>query len=326
MLSSSSRRTIAAIVALVVVDLVLVVLAFGTVRSPAGPSQGAGEPATATQGPSASRSSGTASTSGGSPTRSATPSASGSGASAEPVPTTVRLVALSGDVAWRSSQGSCDAGGGALSLSRDGGRTWSTGAPPARVVLRLLPRSDQSASVVGAGDDCAATLLITSSAGSSWSVAGSTADTWYRDPKDATRVHPPGSTVVQPCEGQARVVDLAPLSTATAQALCSDGGVRTTADRGASWQRTAVAPGALALDSRRETAGLVAYVLRVDASCSGLQVARAGETTVAVGCLSGASAPGNGALALSVNGDNGWVEVGDQTWRSSDALSTWNRL
>lgn len=317
--SRSSRRTLAAILTLVVLDLVLVALAFGSARPRARPDPEVSAPRV-TAGPARSPSSAVTST--GPSTGAATPGSTEPPASG-PVPTTTLLVALGGDVAWRGAQGACDGGAASVSVTTDGGRTWSSPSSPARVVLRLVPTSEQSATVVGAGADCAPTLLATSSAGSAWAALGGVDELWYRDVQDLRQVHAPGSAVVQPCEGSALVIDLAPLSTAVAQVLCADGSVRTTADRGASWPQTVVAAGALALDTRREAAGVTAYLLRVDASCPGVQVARARTATEGLGCLTGASVPVRGALALSVNGDNGWVQVGDQSWRSSDGLRTW---
>lgn len=320
---SSSRRTVAAIIALVVLDLVLVALAFGTTRSRPSADQGTGVPdvRTATQTPSRTSTSSGPST----PTQGSSTTTSPSGPSApDIVPTTLRLVALGGDVAWQAAQGSCDGGGSAVSVTTDGGRTWS-GTSPTRAVLRLLPKSASSASVVGAGSDCSATMYATSSSGRGWSGSGSAADTWYRDPKDASRVHTVSAGVVQPCEGQLPVVEVVSLSADSAQALCADGTLRATTDGGASWKRTASVPGARAMDARQESGAVVAYVLRVDPSCSGLQVARARTPAEGLGCLQGAAVPGSGALALSVNGDNGWVVSGDQTWRSTDGLRSWTK-
>ena len=87
-------------------------------------------------------------------------------------------------------------------------------------------------------------------------------------------------------------------------------------------------PGALALDAREEQGANAAYVLvRPGEACPGLQVVRVGKppsASVVLGCVDVAGGPVEaGTVSLSLNGDNGWVMVGDRIWRSQDGLRNW---
>jgi hypothetical protein len=243
-----------------------------------------------------------------------------------PVPLRATLVALGDAVAWRSAMGSCDAGGGSVSVTTDGGNTWTARVVPAQAVLRVLPRSATTAVLVSAGADCRPEVRRSTDGGLTWGVPADAATTWWRDPTDSQLVHAPGPGTARPC-GDGMVLDLAPLTSWGALVLCSDGDIRTTRDSGATWTTDGSAPGALALDSRVEAEGWRAYVVRVTDGCRGLQVARVNAAPAApevLGCVVLEAGPADaGSVTLSIYGPNGWVGIGERTWRSRDGLRTW---
>jgi len=316
---SASLAPASGVVALLVADIVLVTLA---VRYTAPIPAGALPEPTATTAPSAAASSSSPPT--GSP---GTPTSGGASTMAvDPVPLRNTMVALSGAVAWRTSSGSCDGGGGSVSVTSDGGRTWSRSAVPAQVVIRVRPKSANGATVIATERDCRPGVRLTADGGSTWSPPTSADGTWFRDAKDPLVVHSPAPRSDRPC-GDAAVLDLAPLTVSTAHVLCGDGSVRASADTGASWRAVGVVPQALALDSRVEKAADTAYVVRVGDGCAGLQVVRVEPTSASaqpLGCVDVSGGPVEpGTITLSVNGPHGWLGVGERVWRSTDDLRTW---
>ncbi len=316
---SASLAPASGVVALLVADIVLVTLALRyTAPIPAGALP---EP-TATTAPSAAAPSSSPPT--GSP---GTPTSGGASTMAvDPVPLRNSIVALSGAVAWRTSSGSCDGGGGSVSVTSDGGKTWSRSAVPAQVVIRVRPKSANGATVIATDRDCRPGVTLTADGGSTWSVPTSADGTWFRDAKDPLVVHSPAPRSERPC-GDAAVLDIAPLTVSTAHVLCGDGNVRVRDDTGASWKAVGVVPQALALDSRVEKAADTAYVVRVGEGCAGLQVVRVEPTSASaqpLGCVDVSGGPVEpGTTTLSVNGPNGWLGVGERVWRSTDDLRTW---
>ena len=245
----------------------------------------------------------------------------------EPVPLRSTLVALGEREAWRVSVGSCSAGGGAVSVTSDGGKTWSVGAVPAQAVMRVRPSSATEAFIISAGSDCTPGVRTTTDGGATWGPAGAVATTWFRDPTDPQLVHSPGPRGGRPCDA-APVLDLAPVTGPGAQVLCGDGTIRATADYGASWSPAGSVPGALALDARVEEGASAAYVLLPPGeACRGLQVVRVGQPPSAsqvLGCVDVAGAPVEaGTVSLSIKGASGWVMVGERVWRSQDGLRSW---
>ena len=192
--------------------------------------------------------------------------------------------------------------------------------------MRVRPSSATETFIVSAGSDCAPGVRTTTDGGATWGPAGAVATTWFRDPADPRVVHSPGPRRGRPCEA-ALVLDLAPVTGPGAQVLCGDGAVRGTEDYGASWSPVGAVPGALALDARVEQGVIAAYVLRQADPCHGLQVVRVGRlpsASAVLGCVDVAGGPVEaGTVSLSLNGDTGWVMVGDRIWRSQDRLLNW---
>lgn len=316
---SSSLAPASGVVALLIADIVLVTLA---VRYTAPLAPGALPKTTATSTPNRAPSTPSPLTGSASPTSSGGPSAK----PVEPLPLRNSIVALSGAVAWRTSSGSCDGGGGSVSVTSDGGKTWSRSAVPAQVVIRVRPKSANGATVIATERNCRAGVRVTADGGSTWSAPTSADGTWFRDGKDPLVVHSPAPRSERPC-GDAAVLDLAPLTVSSAHVLCGDGSVRASADTGASWRAVGVVPQALALDSRVEKAADTAYVVRVGEGCAGLQVVRVEPTSASaqpLGCVDVSGGPVEpGTITLSVSGPHGWLGVGERVWRSTDDLRTW---
>lgn len=210
-------------------------------------------------------------------------------------------------------------------MTSDGGKTWTGRGVPAQVVMRVRPSSATGASIVSAGRDCQPGVRSTADGGATWSQATEVGATWFRDAKDAQVVHSLGARSGHPCDASP-VLDLAPLTASGARVLCGDGSVRASDDSGASWKPVGVVPGALGLDSCFEKGAGTAYVLRIAGGCAGLQVVRVGQTAAAaqvLGCVEVSGPMEPGTIALSVTGSDGWVGVGERTWRSQDSLRTW---
>ncbi|MFQ6171915.1 hypothetical protein ACK8HX_09935 [Oryzobacter sp. R7] len=292
------------LVALLVVDLALVVWALwpsSTPRSAAAPS-------------STSSFSGSASPTGsGSPSPSPSPS-DGEGEAVPAAPLTRLVAGVDARVAWLADAGTCE-DAGAVHVTTDGGQGFSTAAAPGSVT-RVRPSDEGNGFVVGGDSRCRIRLWNTGVAGEEWTDAQSAADAWGRDPEDATRVHRPGGDPVTPCEGGARVVDLAGLRDGVGSVVCSDGTLRTTTNGGGRWTTTLTAEGLVALSLTAPGRGAIALVT---GDCAGVAVAalddgKAGE----VQCIEDVT-PREGQVAVSVVARATWLVAGDTVLRAGSA-------
>jgi hypothetical protein len=250
------------------------------------------------------------------------PSPPSTAPTADRAPLRTMLVALDDQRAWRAASGSCSAGGAALSVTADGGRTWTKGRTTLRRIVRLRPADTQVAFAVGATSSCTAEIRDTIDGGGSWTSTGDVNTAWFRDPKDPRVVQAPGPAASQPC-GQRAVLDLAVVATESARALCADGLVRSTADNGGAWTDEGTVDGAVALAvpalKPAET-----YVARPGApDCAGVQIQRV-RPLVVVACVKTAIPEGPGQIAISLVDGGGWLAVGSTTMRSTDNLVTWS--
>jgi len=240
----------------------------------------------------------------------------------EPPPSAVplgRLIdASSATEAWRLTKGACPDGGGSVQRTSDGGATWDDVDTGAEAFVRLRARGPADAFVVAVtGEGCEPAFLATSD-GETWGeLPGSLDDAWYIEPADATAVHSPAGAMAGPCEGP--VVDLAGVTSTRAGALCDDGRVFTTDDGAASWAVRVAVPGAVALTDAGD--GYLVGVLAA-AGCPGVQVVAAGEGTAeALGCSSAAAEPGS--VDVAAVGESVWVWAGDAVQVSTDGGRTW---
>jgi len=328
------RLTLVALVILLLVDVALIAIAYrgvsgdqaqrGTASSasttPSPDTTASSTPATTAITTASSTPATTATT-----TATAPPSASTSPGTGEARPLSQVVVAVNGDTAWRITVGACPAGGAAIASSGDGGKTWRTRTSPSPVLVRVQPTDASKAFVVGATKDCEMEVRSTGDAGATWAPSTGVGDAWARDAADATKVRA-GNRRVAPCESRA-VLDLVRASARAAEALCADGELKESADEGATWTSVGRLPGAMALDNRLENGAVTAYLVGRSAGCAGLTLTsvRSGAPTT-LGCADlGGSPVAAGSVSISVAGNDGWLLVGDATWRSRDGLRTWSK-
>ncbi len=101
-----------------------------------------------------------------------------------------------------------------------------------------------------------------------------------------------------------------------------------TADGGGNWVEVSRGLSALAVDARVEASKLAALVAYVADGCSGVQVASiAAGATTKLGCVDLGGRSNDGLLthvALSVEGNAGWLIVDGDTYTSDDGGKTWS--
>ncbi|MFL6166738.1 MAG: hypothetical protein ACJ710_10665, partial [Ornithinibacter sp.] len=140
------------------------------------------------------------------------------------------IVAAGGGAVWAADVGSC-ATPGAVHVSDDGGKAWTTSPAPGSVT-RVQADGPSTAFVVGGTRRCNYRLWATTAGGVSWNGPRSGSATWGRSPKDDRVVQRPDAAPTRPCAGRSPVLDLAPVGSSTATVLCGDGTVRRTTDGG----------------------------------------------------------------------------------------------
>jgi hypothetical protein len=328
------RLTLIALVILLLVDVALIAIAYrgvsgdqaqrGTASSasttPSPDTTASSTPATTATTTASSTPATTATT-----TATAPPPATNSPGTGETRPLSQVVVAVNGDTAWRITVGACPAGGAAIASSGDGGKTWRTHISPSPVLVRVQPTDASKAFVVGATKDCAMEVWSTGDAGATWAPSTGVGNAWARDAADATKVRA-GTRRVAPC-GSPSVLDLVRTSARAAEALCADGELKESADEGATWTSVGRLQGAMALDNRLENGAVTAYLVGRSAGCAGLSLTsvRSGAPTT-LGCVDLGGLPvAEGSVSISVAGNDGWLLVGDATWRSRDGLRTWSK-
>lgn len=327
------RRRLAAtlgLVALVLVDLVLVFAALrisgrsteasGSTSEASG--TGAPAPVAGPAAPSATVTPGT------DPTSGATTTTAPPAPTVPPVPLRVVITAVDLSTAWRATTGTCGGTTATLALTTTGGRTWQNAKSPYPVLMRVQPTDAARAFVAGGDPNCVMGVRSTTDTGTTWTGIGpgSLAETLTRDAKDPTKVRTPGDRTAAPC-GPLVVVDVARSSAIGTQALCADGTLHSSDDDGRTWPQGSQVDGALALDSKVVGGTVTAYVAVTAGGCDGIRLRSVASATVTdLGCAEIGSSLTPGMVALSVpNPDNGWLLVGEQTWRSTDGLKTWAR-
>lgn len=299
----SDRAGLIGLAAFLAVDVLLVAVA---VQSTRGSAAGSGAPVAATS----------------STSRSTTPTRAADATSGvEVAPVGVGIVGVDADTALRFVVGSCQDGGSKLELTTDGGRSWKARPEPFDALVRVRVRGNGSAFAVGArgADGCRPAIRQATKYDGDWGSASAVNDAWYRDPRDGRSVGLPSGGTGKPC-GSKPVVDLA-ITDRGAGVLCPDGTVLVSRT-GASWEKSAKVPGALAL-SLDDTSRSLAVVPGVD-GCQGLSVVDAAKPTATIGCVEAdLSTVRPGTVALSVTGSDAWMRVGGAVFRASGDLATW---
>ncbi|MGO4601090.1 hypothetical protein [Terrabacter sp. 2YAF2] len=243
------------------------------------------------------------------------------------VPLTELISAVDGTRAWRATLGSCRDGGASLSVTGDGGRTWTKRAVPARALGRIQPVATTRGFVIGAKEGgCAVGEYSTSDNAATWQGPRAVDGGWSRVPGgDPSIVITPQRPDARPC-GTAAVIDLARVSATSAVVVCADGRLVRSGDGGAVWQAIATVEGALTVSARQVSGADTVDVARVGPGCTGVEIAGVTDgTTKRVSCVQTSLVGAAGRISLSVVGDGGWLAVGDATWRSDVTLTTWRR-
>jgi hypothetical protein len=231
------------------------------------------------------------------------------------------LVGVDLQRAWRVVTGSCASGGATVAATTNGGKTWSTTQTPLRTIVRVRAGDNKAAFIIGANTSCEPQRHNTTDAGATWGAATSAASAWFRKPNDYAVVASPGPSMSKPCDNRA-VVDLAVLSTDSAQVLCADGQVRSTTNKASTWSDSGKAIGAVALAVRSADPGKTYVALLGAPNCAGVQVRQVGQADDA-SCIVTPLPEGGGQIALSLVKDGGWLAVGSKTMRSTDGLVSW---
>lgn len=257
------------------------------------------------------------------PSSSASPSATASSAAdpVRPSPLTRLVVPVGRSAVWAVDAGTCKAPG-AVHVSDDGGKTWSS-HPAAGSVTRVRPDGPSSAFVVGGTRTCQSRLWTTSDGGRTWNGPRSAAAAWGRSPKDARLVLRPSGAPVTPCPGRARVLDLVALNRFDASALCDDGTLRRTTNGGDAWSTGLTVRSGLALALSSPDTGVVASLAR---DCDGVVVGVL--TTAGLGpsiCVAGVR-PAAGEVALGVASSGVWLTAGDAVLRAPGPGGAFTRV
>jgi hypothetical protein len=296
------RVALAGLLALLVVDVLLVALAF---RPDAA---GASTPASAVIAPVPTAS----------PTTTAPPDL-------KATPVTEVVAALDGKRAWRAALGTCPDGGASLRVTDDGGRTWTKRAVPARALGRVQPVAGDRGFVIGAkGSGCTVGEYATDDDATTWRGPRDVEGGWSRVPGGAsTTLITPKRPDARPC-GTTTVVDLARVSAKRAVVVCADGRLVRSTDGGSTWTTLATVDGALAVGAREVDGTPEVHVARVADGCAGVEVAKVSDGKAAGGACVETSLDGaEGRVSLSVVDEAGWLAVADTVWRADAKLETW---
>lgn len=269
--------------------------------------------------------SGRASASPGASSDASTP-AGGASASPSPDPADVevvpltRVVAAAGDdVVWVADSGTCRKPG-TVWVSGDRGASWTVEDAPGQV-LRVRAESDLAAFVTGGDEDCDLRMWSSVDGGAGWGDPSSAGAAWSRVPRAPRTVDTSTGDQVTPCQDKAEVVDLAPIDTATALALCDSGRVRTTTDGGSGWTDVFELEGSLALALAPDASA--ALLVTTADGCDGVVATpvRNGEPADDGVCIE--SRPRSGEVAAATSGSRWWVVVDDEVFSATDPEGPW---
>ncbi len=308
-----SRRSwwlIAGLIAFVVVDVLLVVLAL---RSTAPSPTKDGTPESLPLGPT---------TSAPSPRDTADPEDR-----IVAVAPTRLLAALDASTAWRATTGACPDAEAEPELTTDGGASWKTtditGATDVRALQRMIVSSAETASFIGlTGGDCTPQYVRTFVAGDDFAeYPDQLATSWYVAPAGASTTHTPAGDADAPCPS---AVALAPLTVERAAVLCADTSLHVTDDTGSTWSPLTEAIGAIALT---ETADgyLVAAAGRDDCEGVQLSIVDATGSRSDIGCVESPlpAAELAASIAIDWTPESVWLWLDERLLISTDGGTTW---
>lgn len=297
---------IAAIVAFLVVDLVLVTLAVRHVRD-ATPPPAYSPVATASAGPAPADDRPDAG--------SAAPFTPG----AEPIPDDPILLALAEDgTVMRAVLGSCESGiAPRVEVSTDGGASFESVTVDADLgqVLGLEASGRRTLRLGGLTTDCEPVAYEGAAGRDQWrTIPSRDAEMWHLVADAAARVHAPSGEVETPCPVASLTV------VGSVRALCDSGRIIGTADDGESWVALGDLPGGVAIGYVGPGIG---YALAEQPDCPAavMSTGDGGVDWTQETCL-GEAPPRD----IAARGDVVLAQVGDQIFRSEDAAATWTKL
>lgn len=212
------------IIALVVLDIGLVYLAYEHTRSDAASDVDSGAQPTR-----AGTTSGESTTDGDDTTPDASPPQGSSISRGE-----VLLDSASDGTVVRASRGDCESDDerSTIEVSSDSGATFiGAGIGGLADVLRVSASGADNILVVGADADCTLMAYTSDDGGDSWHGSRHSDPYWHLSLGSPDTVHAPGGEVEPGCDVEA----LLPLTEAGARVLCSTDELRGTADAGAEW-------------------------------------------------------------------------------------------
>lgn len=230
-----------------------------------------------------------------------------------------QLVAVDGNVAWRSTLASCGQGTAIVERTVNGGESWEPVDLELNSVVRLRATEESSAFAVGAGVDCATALVTTSDGGQAWTRAdASLSSAWYLAPTDRSIVHGPRGEAPVPCPTGA--IDLAASDVQQGAVLCQDGSFAVSSDGGQNWSVTVSIAGARALTQVDDGFAVATF----EGTCESLSLyGLTNDGQAQTDPFACAPSSPSGDIAVSAVGDQVWVWSGADLSVSRDGGQTW---
>jgi photosystem II stability/assembly factor-like uncharacterized protein len=152
----------------------------------------------------------------------------------------------------RATRGACEDGPAAqVELSDDGGETFRPVESPATEVLRIDIDVASDMWLVGLDESCSAGFYRSSDEGRTWQWSPGTAGTWHTLPIAARALHAPGGRVPIDCTAQS----LTAVDYSVAYVVCADDTLRVTRDGGETWLPAGRIVGLVAASFRSPTEG-----------------------------------------------------------------------
>lgn len=294
------RLGTAAIVVFIIVDVVLVTLAFRHSNPAVPPEPQRGSPSAT----------GTPSTTGESPSTDPAPAGAGSN---QPL----FLAAAENGALLRATRGSCQRDlQPVVEASTDDGRSFDRVRVAADLseVLRVQADSADALSLVGADGSCEVGTYTGAVDDRTWDLDSGTAGQWHLLPDpDQAGVHAMSVVVETPCAP----VGLSVVRGGGPRVLCDTGSIIGTADQGQSWVALGRLDGAAAISYASPGDG---YALAAQRRCPAavLQTSDGGTTWERLTCL-----PGDQPRALAAEGSFLAAQVGDAVHVSHDGGQSW---
>ena len=303
----ANKLVIAAVVAFVAVDAVLVVAAVGHVRATPPPNEDAISTATSATNSTAEPVQ---------PSESLTPSQTPRSGQPSEANRSPSLLSIGTDgTILRATSGNCRTDKtGEVEVSTDGGASFRTVYADVPQVLRVVAVSRSDLWFVGTNDACQPSVERSGDLGTSWVHSPGTIGAYHLSAaEDPSLLHAPEGPVTVGCTP----VSVAPLDADVAFVGCADGTVRRTLDRGQTWGPRGRVNGLVSLTFRDGKTGF-ALASRDGCASVALTTEDAGETWRFAACLDGDTPE-----AIATSTDNLVAQVSGDTLVSDDDGQSW---